>query len=151
MATIFDVADFFLANADREDHVTHLKLQKLCAYAQAFSLALRKKPLFSEPLEAWSHGPVVSRLYDVYKASGRNTINTDVTIEDTRALFDYEELYILETVNSYYGGYAPHRLRDMSHIDFPGVFGSKDTIQNDDIAVSFKNHKVIRAILEGFK
>jgi len=33
MPTIFDVADFFIANADPDEGITNLKLQKLCGYA----------------------------------------------------------------------------------------------------------------------
>ena len=147
---LFAVADFFLANADPDDTITHLKLQKLCAYAQAFSLALRDKPLFDDDLEAWPHGPVVRRMYEAYRANGRAPITTETTADDSRAPFDDEELYILETVNSYYGGYAPHRLRNMSHGDFPGDFRSaaRPVISCDAIRRAFEQHKAIRAIRE---
>ncbi len=39
MATALDVAFVFLAAAPPEDFLTGLKLQKLCSYAQAVSLA----------------------------------------------------------------------------------------------------------------
>ena len=147
---IFDVADFFLANADPDDTITHLKLQKLCAYAQALSLSLRDgKKLFSDPLEAWPHGLVIRRLFDAYRANGRNPITTETSATDSRIPFTDEELYILETVNSYYGAYAPQRLRNMSHDDFPGNFGrQKAIIPDDDVRQRFDGNKVVRAIRE---
>lgn len=147
---IFAVADFFLANADPDDPVTHLKLQKLCAYAQAFSLALLDKPLFGDALEAWQHGPVIRRLYMKYKDHENLPIATKTIGVDSRRLFDDEELYVLETVNSYYGAYAPHRLRAMSHDDFPRDFNAitKQIIPVADISSRFRDHKVINAIRE---
>ena len=144
------VADFFLANADPDDTITHLKLQKMCAYAQAFSLALRGKTLFGDALEAWPHGPVVRRLYEEFRANGKSPITTETSAEDSRLPFDEEELYVLETVNSYYGAYAPPRLRNMSHADFPGDFGNpaRPVISNEDVRRRFDQHKAIRAIRE---
>ena len=68
MSSVHDVADFFinLASAD-QDSLTHLKLQKLCYYAQGWHLALQGKPLFAARLEAWAHGPVAPVLYDRFK------------------------------------------------------------------------------------
>jgi len=44
----FDVANWFTCSLDREagDSITHLKLQKLLYYAQAWSLALNGIALF---------------------------------------------------------------------------------------------------------
>ena len=62
--TSHQVADFFLANRDDEDGLTHLKLQKLCYYAQVFHLALIGRRLFDEQLLAWDHGPVTRSIWD---------------------------------------------------------------------------------------
>lgn len=47
----FSIADWFLS------HVTcnHKKLQKLCYYARAWSLALRRQRIISGDFEAWAH------------------------------------------------------------------------------------------------
>ena len=142
------VADFFLANADPDDPITHLKLQKLCAYAKAFALFILDQPLFEEPLEAWKHGPVVRRVYDEYRANGKNVITTTTLPDESRQGFDESELYVLETVNSYYGAYAAPRLRNMSHDDFPGDFDSntKKEISNNEIRERFLQNKVVCAI-----
>ena len=58
------VADYFLYKANKEKKpITNKKLQKLVYYAQAWSLVLNNKKLFSEPIEAWVHGPAVRSLY----------------------------------------------------------------------------------------
>ena len=47
--------------------ITNLKLQKILYYIQAQSLKQNKKPLFSNPIEAWRHGPVVREVYSYYR------------------------------------------------------------------------------------
>ena len=47
--------------------MSHLKLQKLLFYCQAYHLAYFKEPLFDEDFEAWVHGPVCRIIYDSLK------------------------------------------------------------------------------------
>ena len=54
MTSIFEVARFFLT----KESMTHLKLQKLCYYAQAWYLTIYGQRLFNEEFQAWLHGPV---------------------------------------------------------------------------------------------
>jgi uncharacterized phage-associated protein len=63
------VADYYLVRLDPTagDSISNLKLQKLCYYAQAWSLALRGKPLFPERIEAWAQGPVVPELSGAWR------------------------------------------------------------------------------------
>ncbi len=67
----YDVGQYFLylANQKRKP-ITNKKLQKLVYYAQAWSLVLNNKKLFSEPIEAWVHGPAIRSLYIRYKKFG---------------------------------------------------------------------------------
>ncbi len=153
IADIFDVADYFIANADPDEGITNLKLQKLCGYAQAFYLALHGQRLFDASLEAWPHGPVVRRLYDRYASDGKKPLSTAVLPgEESRRPFTYEQLFILETVNSYYGRYSAWALRNMSHGDFPGDFDGpkKAIIPDDEVSAKFAQNDVVKTILEAF-
>lgn len=61
-----DVARYLLHLSESEeepDHLSNLRLQKLLYYAQAWSLANRDQPLFRDEIEAWTHGPVVRKVY----------------------------------------------------------------------------------------
>ena len=80
MLTCFDVADYFLAQCDEDsgDIISNLKLQKLVYYAQGFSLAFFGEALFSEPIEAWMHGPVVPALYRKYSHYGNGALPASV-------------------------------------------------------------------------
>lgn len=148
MATCFDVADYFIANADKDEGISNLKLQKLCAYAQAFSVTLNKSTLFSNNLEVWPHGPVVVELYNTYKMYGKNPLSTSVLSEESRNGFSEKELYILETINNYYGRFAAWELRNMSHEDFPGDFENpnRQIIPIEDLISTFSQNKVVEAI-----
>lgn len=64
MVTIFDVAKYIL---EQLGEMSPMKLQKLCYYAQAWSLAWDNKPLFHEEFRAWRSGPVCCELYDISK------------------------------------------------------------------------------------
>ncbi len=44
--------------------MSHLKLQKILFYVQAYHLAVFAEPLFDDDFEAWVHGPVNRKLYN---------------------------------------------------------------------------------------
>ena len=74
-----DVAQYFIYLANQENKsITNKKLQKLVYYAQAWSLALNNKKLFSEHIEAWVHGPAIRTLYVQYKNFGFGPIEEEV-------------------------------------------------------------------------
>jgi uncharacterized phage-associated protein len=64
VATVFDVAKYIL---ERNGEMTAMKLQKLCYYAQAWTLAWDEVPLFDEDFEAWENGPVCPALFREHK------------------------------------------------------------------------------------
>jgi uncharacterized phage-associated protein len=80
MANVIDVANFFVdvaaktAEVDRGDYMTNLRLQKLLFFAQGWHLARRSAPLFTAPFEAWTFGPVVREVYDMFKQYRRRSI-----------------------------------------------------------------------------
>lgn len=47
--------------------MSHLKLQKILYYAQAYHLAYFDKPVIDDDFEAWVHGPVSRKLYNEIK------------------------------------------------------------------------------------
>lgn len=120
MATCFDVANFFLSKADPEEGelISNLKLQKLVYYAQGFALAILGEPLFSDPMEAWEHGPVAPSLYRAYKEHGKNPI-PPVGKECIANVFTEDQEKILEDVYQVYGQFSAWKLRDLSHATDP--------------------------------
>lgn len=144
MTTAMDVAEYFLAAAPKEDPLTNLKLQKLCAYAQAVSLAYAGKPLFDEKIEAWTHGPVVPSVYNAFKGKGSKTIPPRLSLGDAIAKFNETAKYILQMTWTAYGRFTAWALRDQSHWDFPGVFGTREIIPMEKIKAAFANNTLVK-------
>ena len=63
------VANTILQRSFNEKHpISHLKLQKLLYILHGWHLSIQKgAPAFYEPVEAWSLGPVVARVYHHFK------------------------------------------------------------------------------------
>ena len=120
MQTVYDVANWFLANTS---DVNNKKLQKLVYYAYAWFLALNNESaedisnrLFDNRFEAWVHGAVDPRLYDKYKAFGYKAIAPTV---DNSQCFTSDELDVLRQVNEVYGRFNGNELESICHQEEP--------------------------------
>ncbi|AWI33728.1 Panacea domain-containing protein [Helicobacter apodemus] len=75
-----EIAKYFLflaRNREAGNTISNLKIQKMLYYAQGYSLCLFEKPLFSDRIEAWKHGPVVKTIYKQFKKYGLDSISFD--------------------------------------------------------------------------
>jgi uncharacterized phage-associated protein len=127
--TASQVADYFLNFChEHGDVLTNLKLQKLVYYAQAWYLALHGKPLFSERIEAWVHGPVVPPLYVRLKQFGWNAI----TLEPACPNFTNGTRKHLEEVFTVYGQYTAWDLERMTHQETPWRNARKGLSPDDE-------------------
>ena len=61
--------------------MSHLKLQKLLFYCDAYCLAYFHKELVDDKFEAWAHGPVSRKVFDQLK--GQAVLYTDVAYSET--------------------------------------------------------------------
>jgi uncharacterized phage-associated protein len=114
------VAKWFIAWAEAEgEELSNLKLQKLLYYAQGHFLAERQRLLFSDQIQAWSHGPVVPDVYHEYKACGSSTIELSQDDPFTWDDLDRETAELLSKVWNTYGGFSAGRLRNMTHVEPP--------------------------------
>lgn len=114
MASVFDVAKYIL---QRNGAMSTWKLQKLCYYSQAWSLAWTEREIFPEDFEAWSNGPVCRELFNEHK--GKYVVEaSDIKKGNSAALTDDEK----DTVNVVlhdYGKMSPYELRELSHSEVP--------------------------------
>jgi uncharacterized phage-associated protein len=119
MLTCFDVAKYFLAQAseDAGDLISNLKLQKLVYYAQGFQLALYGTPLFPEPIEAWTNGPVVPVLYEYYQKYGAGAIPYPYDVDFD--LYDEKTRSLLDEVYRVFGQFSAWKLRNMTQAEYP--------------------------------
>ena len=106
-----------LAAADDDsEFLTPLRLQKLLYYAQGWSLALRDRPLFKEPIEAWVWGPVVDDVFQAYKKLGRSGIEPDPNDEYELSQEDQE---LLDRIWDTYSEHSAISLSRMTHSEPP--------------------------------
>lgn len=145
MPTVQQVAQYFLTAAP-PNTMTPLKLQKLCAYAQAISLAYLGSELFGEELEAWEKGPVLPTLFHKYGDVDIIPLSPDATADNPTSHFSDQQRLVLATVNINMGIYEDWALSKQSHLDFPGDFGSKNKIPKEEIRQAFWNNPYVQAL-----
>jgi uncharacterized phage-associated protein len=112
-----EIADWFLCQIDREagDSITHLKLQKLVYYAQAWALALLKRPLFEEDIQAWAHGPVVPSIYKRFKGFRWSALGLPPNCPKMKG----DDLNLLKDVFRVYGKCNARHLEELTHQEDP--------------------------------
>lgn len=114
MATVFDVAKYILEKAGK---MTTWKLQKMCYYSQAWSLAWTGKPLFEEDFEAWENGPVCPVLFNQHR--GQFMICADDLSMGSSENLSPDEQETVDIVIHDYGTMEPYELRELTHSESP--------------------------------
>lgn len=126
MASVFDVAKYIL---EQKGPMTTMKLQKLCYYAQAWSLVWDEEALFDEEIQAWANGPVCPKLYNahsgLYKVDAKHFPYGDSTV------FTEDQVDTLKAVLEYYGDRAASWLIQLSHNEDPWKLARGDTRTGD--------------------
>ena len=119
---IHTVADFFIAKPDREsgDLITHLKLQKLTYYSQAWHLAIYGNELFEPEFEAWIHGPVALNIFARFADFKYGSLSVDLIKDDIAlsAMSPHAKDHLSE-VWDVYGGYSAKALEELTHSEDP--------------------------------
>src|SRR5205085_1461277 len=115
------VADYliWLAASERPEEpcfLTPMQLQKLLYYILGWTLAESDRAVFSEPIEAWEHGPVVRKVWESYQRFGAKPISEIPGHEPT--LSDADKLAIRD-VWDIYKNYTAWELSDMTHDERP--------------------------------
>ena len=112
------IAGWFVNHSDREagDVVTHLKVQKLCYYADAWFLANFDRPLIAESFEAWAHGPVSPTVWKKYRGSGWDPLDPEKGILVPPTIIPF-----LGAIYDEYGKYSAKKLEELSHSEEPWI------------------------------
>ena len=156
MMDVLDVANFFLSKSipNTQQAITHLKLQKLVYYAQAFYLAfdydeIYNDFLFDDQLQAWIHGPVSPKVYAKYQEN-RNRLLELPPFEGLVNLHDEYIEQVLDCVWKTYGNFSGSQLEYFTHRDAPWINArkrarvqdwepSKEPINLDEMKSYYKN------------
>ena len=106
-----EVALWILTEAKKQHiFMTHMKLQKLLYYAQAYSIGITGKPLFHNSIMAWQHGPVVPDVYHSFSKFGNSLIHN---VQDVSAPEPFDTLIAALVRDK--GHLSAHQLRSMTH------------------------------------
>lgn len=112
MANVFDVARYILK---KEGKMSTMKLQKLCYYAQAWSLVWDDE-LFPEEFQAWANGPVC---YELFRATqGKYSVTEDDEPAGEGNLTP-EQIDTIDRVLAYYAPHDAQWLSRLSHMEDP--------------------------------
>ena len=125
MASVFDTAEYILQLCGS---MSAMKLQKLCYYAQAWSLVWDDEPIFPEVIEAWINGPVVPALYQKHK--GIFKIFPRSLGGNPDALTPNQK----DTVNSVCNAYSTlnaQQLSDLTHSEAPFIIARNGLAPNE--------------------
>src|SRR6185437_6526920 len=120
MATVFDVAAYML---EKLGPMSHMKLQKLAYYAQAWSLVWDEKPLFRSKIEAWANGPVVPQLYAPFRQ--QFSVSRHMLPSGDAAALDDRQRETVDGILKFYGKRDPQWLSDLTHMEAPWVNARK--------------------------
>lgn len=101
-----------------KESMTHLKLQKLCYYAQAWFYTLKGIRLMNTDFQAWVHGPVAPDIYDKLKCFGFSGIRL---AEKYCGVIEDDDLELLESVWETYGDSTGNALEALTHTEKPWV------------------------------
>ncbi|TXD48137.1 Panacea domain-containing protein [Polaribacter sp. IC063] len=105
--------------------MSHLKLQKLLFYCQAYHLATFDESLFEEDFEAWVHGPVCRSVFDTLK--GKSVLHSDVTYseydfdadKDFKDLVSSSQFELVNDVLNSLSGWSGAQLEKATHDEAP--------------------------------
>lgn len=133
---------------EQMEEVTPLALQKILYFIQGIHMALYGKPMYTEDCEAWVHGPVYPKVYNLFRDFKYNPI------EDHRFAIFYgrskelnaDEKNVIDLVVRTFGTYSGKTLERITHREKPWVdardgYGEVDAaevvIPQDDMSAYF--------------
>ncbi|WP_294157975.1 Panacea domain-containing protein [uncultured Selenomonas sp.] len=140
MANVFDTAQYILAQTGR---MSTMKLQKLCYYAQAWSLVWDDAPLFEEDFQAWANGPVCPELYA--RTKGRYSVTAEDEFGGTGDLTENQKDTIRHVL-AHYGEHNAQWLSQLTHMEqpwrearkgLPAGVGSRNVITKESMAMYY--------------
>ena len=111
--SVLDVAKYIL---EKKGRMSTWKLQKLCYYAQAWTIAWEDEPLFDEDFEAWANGPVCPQLFHAHQ--GKYAVTSDMIHGDPGKL-NANQIENIDIVFRDYGDKEAYWLREQTHAEDP--------------------------------
>ena len=132
--SVFDVADYILTSIGGE--ISAMKLQKLCYYSQAWTLAWDDRELFPEEFWRWDNGPVCRELFDLHQ--GMFFVDSRIISQDLLSGgLSMESQENIDQILEDYGQYAGNDLSEMTHREAPWLETKRNEIIKKDLMKSY--------------
>ncbi len=120
-----DLANYVLAKTGA---ASHLKLQKLLYYIQAWHLAYFDEPLIADEFEAWMHGPVSRKVWRHFKDSASPLLspievppNGSKAIQKVEAALIPDQVEFIGDILQEYGDKSAYHLECLTHAEKPWI------------------------------
>ncbi len=113
MASVFDAAKYIL---EKQGIMSTMKLQKLCYYAQVWSLVWDDTPLFDQDFQAWANGPVCKELFNEHQ--GHFSVTAEQEKGDSQKISPNQRDTI-DKVLAFYGDKDAQWLSQLTHMEEP--------------------------------
>lgn len=126
MITIFDLAKYIL---EHFGPMHPMKLQKLCYYAQAWTLASEDKPLFGEDFGAWANGPVCRVLYETMKM--KSEVSTNNLTEGDSSKLTRKRKETISNMLRWYVSKDLHYLSELVRSEEPWIIARNGCSDNE--------------------
>ena len=111
-----DIAKYIINHEHEEGReISNLRLQKLLYFIRAKFIVETGKPCFSDPIEAWGFGPVVTSVYHEYKLFG----SFDIASTDTAVSIDEESASRIKNMLDFCSHYPTYQLVEITHNQTP--------------------------------
>ena len=124
-ASAMKVANYLIWHSQKHgDAISNLKLQKILYYAHGWYLAINRRVLFSEPVEAWVRGPVVRSVWREYSHHAWKPINEAIS-EPALTVAVKEHL---DEVMAVYGDFSAYSLERFTHRETPWIKARGDLL-----------------------
>lgn len=107
------VAEQVLWLRDRERETTPMHVLKLVYLCHGWCLGFTGEALISEPVEAWTYGPVVPTVYHLYKSFGGDHITVERVDRSENLGSDQRDL--IASVVDAYRSYTAVQLSNITH------------------------------------
>lgn len=113
--------------------MSHLKLQKLLYYVEAYHLAYFEKSIIDDNFEAWVHGPVSRKIYNTLKDYSILYDNVEYVkgddkytpVEIIHEMVSEDQLELVNNVLDSLGKYSSTELENFTHSELPWIEARK--------------------------
>jgi uncharacterized phage-associated protein len=131
-----DLAHVLLAKAGP---MSHLKLQKLLYYVEAWHLAILGQSIIDDQFKAWVHGPVSPKVWQAFKDSKSPVFNKiqiaagagKRIVIRVGSILEPEQMSLIEDVLEEYGKLNAYELEALTHSEKPWIDARKGVPAGD--------------------